>query len=108
MNILCIGDIVGRPGRDALAKVLPQLRKDLGIDFVIVNGENAAGGAGILPKQAEEIFALGVDAITLGDHVWDKPDINAYLNEHPRIVRPANFPDGAPGKGWIVVTAANG
>jgi 2',3'-cyclic-nucleotide 2'-phosphodiesterase len=108
MNILCIGDIVGRPGREALARALPTLRKEHAVDFVIANGENAAGGSGILPKQAEEIFACGVDVITLGDHTWDKPDIYPYLNEHPRIVRPGNFPDGTPGKGWVVATSISG
>ncbi len=108
MNILCIGDVVGKPGREVLAKALEGLRKEHSIDFVIVNGENAAGGAGILPKQAEEIFALGVDAITLGDHTWDKQDIYRFLDEHPRMVRPANFPDGAPGRGWTVITSNSG
>lgn len=108
INILCIGDIVGQPGRDALAKVLPALKENHAIDVVIANGENAAGGSGILPKQAQEIFKSGVDVITLGDHVWDKPEIYPYLNEDHPLVRPANFPDGAPGRGWRVLTAANG
>lgn len=72
MNILCIGDVVGRPGLDVLAKVLPWFKREQAIDFTIVNGENSAGGSGILPKYADEIFALGVDVITLGDHTWDK------------------------------------
>lgn len=108
MNILCIGDIVGRPGREALARELPGLRKTHAIDFVVVNGENAAGGSGILPKYADEMFGLGVDAITLGDHVWDKPEINPYLDENPRMVRPANFPAGAPGVGYRIVQSHNG
>lgn len=108
MNILCIGDIVGRPGREALARLLPGIKKEHAIDFVIVNGENAAGGSGILPKHAQEIFASGADAITLGDHVWDKKEINSYLEETSNIVRPANFPEGAPGRGWTVVKASNG
>ena len=108
INILCIGDIVGRPGRAVLAQALDGLRRAHSIDCVIVNAENAAGGSGIQPRQAEEIFALGVDAITLGDHVWDKPDIQAYLDSHPCIVRPANFPDGTPGRGWAVVDCAKG
>ena len=108
MNIACIGDIVGSPGRDVLAKELPLIKKEFALDFVVVNGENAAGGSGILPKQADEIFAAGVDAITLGDHVWDKGEINIYLQDNQNIVRPANFPDGAPGRGFSVVTAARG
>ncbi len=108
MNILCIGDIVGRPGREALAKYLPLIKTELAVDFTIVNGENSAGGSGILPKHAQEIFASGADAITLGDHVWDKPEIQPYLQDNDNIVRPGNFPDGAPGRGWSVVTAANG
>lgn len=108
MNILCIGDIVGRPGREVLAKVLPGLKAEYAVDFVIANGENAAGGSGILPKQAEEIFTAGVDVITLGDHVWDRPEIQAYLRDNARIIRPANFPDGAPGRGWTVAVSAAG
>ena len=108
MNILCIGDIVGRPGREVLVKMLPGLRLRHAVDFVIANGENAAGGSGILPKHAQEMLAAGVDAITLGDHVWDKKDICPYLEQEPRILRPANFPDGAPGRGWMVIASASG
>ncbi|MEI7998194.1 MAG: TIGR00282 family metallophosphoesterase [Candidatus Omnitrophota bacterium] len=108
MNILCIGDVVGRPGREALARELPLIKKEHSIDCVIVNAENAAGGSGILPKQADEIFALGVDAITLGDHVWDKAEIGPYLDNNSRIVRPSNFPSGSPGRGWTVVETKNG
>ena len=108
MNILCVGDIVGRPGRAVLAKVLPSIKTQYTIDFTIANGENAAGGSGISPKQADEIFMNGVDVITLGDHVWDKGEIHPYLDQHACIVRPANFPDGAPGRGWTIAQAANG
>jgi metallophosphoesterase (TIGR00282 family) len=109
MNILCIGDIVGRPGREAVAFALPRIKKEHGIDLVIANAENASGGSGLIPKNADEIFGMGVDVITMGDHVWDKPEIFAYLQEHQgRIIRPANFPEGSPGAGWTVVTAANG
>ncbi len=107
MKVLCIGDIVGRPGREILAKSLGPFKEQHRVDFVIANGENAAGGSGILPKQAEEIYACGVDVITLGDHVWDKSDIYAYLNEQARIVRPINFPEGVPGKGWAISIAGN-
>lgn len=108
INILCIGDIVGRPGREVLKAVLPGLRQQHALDLVIVNGENTAGGSGILPKQAEEIYAAGADVITLGDHVWDKPDVNPYLEGNPNIIRPANFPDGVPGRGWTIATTAKG
>jgi metallophosphoesterase (TIGR00282 family) len=109
MKILCIGDIVGRPGREALASCLPKIKKEHGIDFVIVNAENASGGAGLIPKNADEIFGLGADVLTMGDHTWDKSEIYSYLDEHKdRIVRPANFPEGAPGTGWTIRQASNG
>jgi metallophosphoesterase (TIGR00282 family) len=109
MNILCIGDIVGRPGREALAYALPKIKKEQGIDFVIANAENASGGSGLIPKNADEILGLGVDVLTMGDHVWDKPEIFSYLQEHQqKIVRPANFPEGTPGVGWTIVKASNG
>jgi len=102
MNILCIGDIVGRPGREALRQVLPQLQKEFNLQFVIVNGENSAGGFGITSTIADEIFQLGCHVITLGDHVWDKREIADYLSKRNDIIRPANFPNGAPGEGWTV------
>jgi len=109
MNILCIGDIVGRPGREAVAFALPKIKKEHAIDFVIANAENASGGSGLIPKNAEEIFGFGVDVITMGDHVWDKPEIFPYLQEQTqKIVRPANFPEGVPGVGWTITTANNG
>jgi metallophosphoesterase (TIGR00282 family) len=109
MNILCIGDIVGRPGREALADVLSKVKKEWAIDFVIANAENGSGGSGLIPKNAEELFGLGVDLITMGDHVWDKPEIFPYLEEHSqKIIRPANFPQGVPGVGWTIATASNG
>ena len=109
MNILCIGDIVGRPGREALAYALPKIKKEQGIDFVIANAENASGGSGLIPKNADEILGLGVDVLTMGDHVWDKPEIFSYLQERQqKIVRPANFPEGTPGVGWTIVKASNG
>jgi len=109
MNILCIGDIVGRPGREAVAYALPKIKKEHGIDFVIANAENASGGSGLIPKNADEILSFGVDVMTMGDHVWDKPEIYPYLQEHQdRIIRPANFPEGTPGVGWTITRAANG
>jgi metallophosphoesterase (TIGR00282 family) len=109
MNILCIGDIVGRPGREALAIALPKIKKEHSIDFVVANAENASGGSGLIPKNADEILGLGVDVLTMGDHVWDKPEIFPYLQEHQqKIVRPANFPEGTPGVGWTIARASNG
>src|ERR1700685_3415576 len=109
MNILCLGDIVGRPGREAMARLLPQIKKEHSIDFVIANAENASGGCGLIPKNADEILSFGVDVMTMGDHTWDKPEIFPYLQEHSqKIARPANFPDGVPGVGWTIVKACNG
>ena len=109
MNILCIGDIVGRPGREAVAYALPKIKKEHSIDFVIANAENASGGSGLIPKNADEILSFGVDVLTMGDHVWDKPEIFPYLQEHQqKILRPANFPEGVPGVGWTIATASNG
>ena len=108
MKILCIGDVVGRPGREFYAKVLKPLKEELAIDFVVTNGENASGGAGIMPKVADEIFDAGCDVITLGDHTWDKKEIFEYLGTSRRIIRPANFPEGAPGRGWCIVQSSQG
>src|SRR5689334_20518283 len=108
MNILCVGDIVGRPGREFFEKVLKPLKEELAVDVVIANGENASGGAGIIPRVADQLFAAGADVITLGDHTWDKKEIYPYLNDNPRIIRPVNFPDGAPGRGWCVVKTSGG
>lgn len=102
MKILCLGDIVGRPGRDALLNCLPQIRKDHAIDAVIVNAENAAGGSGLTTKFANQFLEGGCDVLTLGDHVWDQKDLESFLDESPQIVRPANFPAGAPGKGSCI------
>ncbi len=102
MKILCVGDIVGRPGRDALEALLPGLKREFSIDCTVANGENSAGGAGITSRIAEELFSLGCDVLTLGDHVWDKGEIAPFLNEHKNIIRPANFPAEAPGKGWCL------
>ena len=104
MNILCIGDIVGKPGRKAVNDLLADLKKELAIDLVIANAENSAGGAGVTGRIADQLFGMGCDVLTLGDHVWDQQDIVEYLKKTPKIVRPANFPDGTPGQGWCVVT----
>ena len=101
MNILCIGDIVGEAGRRALEDLLPGIKEELQIDFTIVNAENAAGGSGLTPRIAEQLLRAGSDVLTLGDHVWDRPELVEYLNETPNVIRPANFPPGAPGKGCV-------
>jgi len=100
MNILFIGDIVGRPGRDAISKLLPELKKEYQLHFVIANAENAAGGSGITQKVADELFGAGVDVLTSGDHIWKKRDIFEFINQEERILRPLNFPPGAPGRGF--------
>jgi metallophosphoesterase (TIGR00282 family) len=109
MNILCIGDIVGRPGREAVAYALPKIKKEHKIDLVIANAENASGGSGLIPKNADEILSFGVDVLTMGDHVWDKQELIEYVQANQgKIIRPANFPQGAPGAGWTIATASNG
>lgn len=101
MNILCIGDVVGKVGRKALIELLPSLKEEFSIDFTIVNAENAAGGSGITPRIAKHLFREGCDILTLGDHVWDRPELVEYLNVEQNILRPANLPDESPGKGWV-------
>lgn len=108
MKILFIGDIVGSPGREAIKKLVSLLRQELQIDFVIANAENASGGSGITSKAADELFASGVDVLTSGDHIWKKPEIFELINREERILRPLNFPSGAPGRGAAVFKAKNG
>ena len=108
MKILCIGDIVGLPGRDAVMKLLPSMKKEFAVDFVIANAENSSGGRGVTEKIAEALFESGCDALTLGDHVWDKLEVKEYLNNKSKnIIRPANFPSEAPGRGWCIVKTAH-
>ena len=99
MKLLFIGDIVGGPGRKAVGKLLPVLRDKHGLDVVIANGENAAGGNGITPDTASEIFGAGVDVITSGDHAWDQREVGALMEGEPRFLRPLNYPPGTPGQG---------
>ncbi|MDD5560836.1 MAG: TIGR00282 family metallophosphoesterase [Candidatus Omnitrophica bacterium] len=108
MNILFIGDIVGSPGRMAINKLLPGIKKEHEVDFVIANAENASGGSGITSKVAEDLFASGVDVLTSGDHIWKKSEIFQLINQEKRILRPLNYPQGAPGRGANVFKAANG
>ncbi|MEO5633501.1 TIGR00282 family metallophosphoesterase [Gaiella sp.] len=108
MNILFIGDVVGRPGKEAIENHLAVLRVELDAAVCIVNGENIADGAGITPKLADRILASGADAITLGNHTWRRQEIAPYLATSGRVIRPANLSADAPGKGITVVTASNG
>src|SRR5262245_54499654 len=102
MRLLFLGDVVGRPGRRALAATLPRLRREAEIDFVIANGENASNGKGINPRAAEELRDAGVDVLTSGNHIWQSRDIVPYMRENGRLLRPLNFAPGVPGVGWTV------
>jgi len=108
MNILCIGDIVGKAGREVLENKLPEIKKRHKIDLTIANAENIAGGSGITPRTANQLFRLGCDVLTLGDHVWDRTEGVSYLEETENILRPANFPEGNPGKGSLIFTTKEG
>lgn len=108
MTLLFIGDIVGRSGRDLVRRHVRALAAAHGADLVIANGENAAGGAGITRDNTHEILGAGVEVITTGNHVWDKRETLEFIGNEPRLLRPANYPDGTPGRGSCVVTARNG
>lgn len=107
MKLLFIGDIVGQPGRKAVQTLLPKLREQHCIDFVIANAENSAGGSGITPRTAEEIFSAGVDVITSGDHLWDQKEVTELLAREKRFLRPLNYPPGTPGHGSGVFEIRN-
>lgn len=102
MRVLFIGDIVGRPGREIVLALTPTLRNENVLDFVIANAENAAGGVGVTPEIADQLLKGGVDALTLGNHVWAKKEIYPYLDAEPRVLRPANYGPGVPGRGSAV------
>jgi metallophosphoesterase (TIGR00282 family) len=108
MRLLLCGDVVGRSGRDVLTAQVPRLRRALGLDFVVANGENAAHGFGITDKICEDFYANGVDVITTGNHVWDRREIIPYIDGDPRLLRPLNFPPGTPGKGHGVFALPDG
>ncbi len=108
VRILFVGDVVGKPGRRILAERLPGLRRAHRPDVVVVNGENAAGGAGLTPPTARELFGLGVDVLTLGNHAWDKRELATSIDEFPHLVRPLNFPPGTPGQGWLALPLHGG
>ena len=107
LHILAVGDVVGQPGLDFLCRHLPALRRLHGVHFTVVNGENAACN-GLLPEQAEDIFAAGADVITLGNHTWDKRQIVPYLEDCPYLLRPANYTRRAPGQGWGIFDGPQG
>ncbi len=108
MRLLFLGDIVGRSGRDAVLRELPRLRDDLAVDFAVVNAENAAHGFGLTPQIANELFDAGADVLTTGNHVWDQREMLTYIERETRILRPANYPPGAPGRGAGLYDAPGG
>ncbi len=108
MNLLFMGDVVGRSGRDAVIERLPSLRVSLGLDFVVLNGENAAAGFGITGKICRSFFDAGVDVVTTGNHVWDQREIIDFIGGEPRLLRPHNYPPGTPGRGAGVFEATRG
>ena len=101
MNILLIGDVVGKVGRRAIACLLPEIRRNHDLDIVIANGENAAGGKGLTPSTADEMFEAGVEIITSGNHIWRYNEIYPYLDSEAPVLRPLNYPEGAPGRGFL-------
>lgn len=108
MKVLFIGDIMGEPGRKAINRALPKIVSQHQVDLVIGNGENVAGGFGITPDLALELFEMGLSVITTGNHAWDKKEILKFFDREPRLLRPANYPDGAPGSGRYVVESPGG
>ncbi|SNS18839.1 hypothetical protein SAMN04488503_3094 [Humidesulfovibrio mexicanus] len=103
MRILYLGDIVGRPGRTAVKRHLAAIRAELGVDLVFANGENASGGLGLSAEGAKELFSAGIDALSSGNHIWKFKDMPSFMDREPRLVRPANYPPGLPGRGWTVL-----
>lgn len=108
MRILFLGDVVGQPARHALRRYLRSLRRRLAVDLVIANGENAAGGKGLDPDSAEELFDAGVDVLTSGNHIWQHRSLLPMLDKEPRLIRPENFAPGNPGRGWTVARTTSG
>src|SRR5690349_4876031 len=108
LKLLFLGDVIGEPGRKAVIETVPRWRAERGIDFVIVNGENAAAGRGITPKISIDLLRCGVAVITSGDHIWDQKDIVPFLDTEPRLLRPINYPPNTPGNGSIVLETPKG
>ena len=108
LKLLFLGDVVGEPGRQAVIHLVPKFREERGVDFVVVNGENAANGRGITPKLSVGLLRAGVAVITSGDHIWDQKEILPYMATEPRLLRPINYPPGTPGAGSIVLETPKG
>ena len=102
MKILFVADVIGRGGRRALRELLPAAVESEGVDFVVANGENAAGGFGLTPSVARQILDAGVHVMTGGNHLWDKRGTEDYLDGEPLLARPANYPPGTPGRRWVI------
>ena len=107
-NLLFFGDVVGRAGRESLVKHLPKLKSEYAPELIIVNGENAAAGFGITPAICEQLFSLGIDVITTGNHVWDQRELFSFANGNNRVLRPLNYPSGTPGQGRSVYESRSG
>src|SRR5258708_89221 len=108
LKLLFLGDIVGEPGRRAVIDLVPRFKETHGVDFVVVNGENAANGRGITPKISIDLLRCGIAVITSGDHIWDQKEIVPYIDTEPRLLRPINYPPSTPGGGSIVLDTAKG
>jgi metallophosphoesterase (TIGR00282 family) len=108
LRILFVGDVVGRAGRNAVAEYLPEMIRNWSLDLVVVNGENAAGGFGITEAIYQELLDAGADAITLGNHAWDQREALVFIERAPRLIRPANFPPGTPGRGAALIDTKSG
>src|SRR5207245_9887113 len=108
LTVLFLGDVVGEPGRTAVIARLPELKSKHALDFIIVNGENAAGGRGIMGKLTIDLLRAGVSVITTGDHIWDQKEILSFIDTEPRLLRPVNYPAGAPGSGSILLETPKG
>ena len=108
LRILFLGDVVGEPGRRAVIGLVPVLKQEYGLDFVIVNGENSAGGRGITPKITIDLLRAGIAVVTTGDHIWDQKEIFNYIDTEPRLLRPINYPEDTPGQGSVVMETPKG
>lgn len=102
MRVMLVGDVIGRPGRRTFRKYVQQLRREKAIDVVIANGENSAAGKGLTRTSLDELYSGGADIVTTGNHVWDKKDVLKFIDQEPFLIRPANYPDGTPGKGYCL------
>src|SRR5246500_3530359 len=108
LRLLFLGDIIGEPGRRAVIEMVPKLRQTWGVDFIVVNGENAAAGRGITGRITIELLRAGIAVITSGDHIWDQKEVISFIETEPRLLRPINYPPGTPGRGSIVLETAKG